>query len=112
MFLDAKKYIGRKIDKVKCENVDRRNQSDLLKSRIERMEENKLKWIKKCHERRIRDLFLIARRRVSQELKIRKLPQNTLGIIYGSDIMQISNQYPLLLELLHDVSAEFQINEN
>jgi hypothetical protein len=83
-----------KINKIECANEEIRHQNDLLKSRIERMEEHELKRIKKekRHERRIliRDLFLTARRRLSQELKKRKLPKNTLNIIYGSTMIQLS----------------------
>jgi hypothetical protein len=45
-----------------------------------------------------------------RELKNRKLPKNSINIIYTSDIMKLSNEYQFLFKLLHDISNEFKIS--
>ena len=58
----------------------------------------------------IRDLFLMAHKKLQEEINKRALPKNILSIVYESDIIDLSNNYTLF-KVLQDISIEFKISE-
>ena len=59
----------------------------------------------------IRDLFLMAHKKLQEEINKRALPKNILSVVYESDIIDLSNNYTFLFKVLHDISMEFKISE-
>jgi hypothetical protein len=72
-------------------------ETEELKTKLNQIEISEKRRVEKekFREERIliRDLFLMAHKKLHEEINKRALPKNVLSIVYESDIIELSNKY-------------------
>ncbi|CAF1391104.1 unnamed protein product [Rotaria sordida] len=115
-------HVSKKTNNVEKENEELRknlqdikHETDDLKTKLNQLEISEKRRVEKekIVEKRIliRDLFLMAHKKLHEEINKRPLPKNILSIVYENDIIELSNKYIFLFKIFHDISMEFKISE-
>ncbi|CAF3581049.1 unnamed protein product [Rotaria sp. Silwood1] len=108
-------HVSKKTNDFEKENEEFRNNLQQVKTKLNEIEISEKRRVEKekILEKRIliRDLFLMAHKKLHEEIDKRALRKYVLSIVYENDIIELSNKYTFLFKLVHDISIEFKISE-